>query len=750
MQNTDTTEIRITAANVDLTNCAKEQVHIPNSIQPHGVLLILDPENFEIIQVSQNIKVMIGVEAGMLIGSPLSDLLDKTNIKQIQDCLNHDFIAVNPLRFAVNNKLFNIIVHEHQGFLYLEFEPAEETNDNDFMSFYQLTRKAIDDISSSDSLEELSNAIVQNISQITGFDRVLVYRFNADESGEIIAEKKQEELDSFLGLRYPATDVSPPARKLYKLNHIRIIPSVDYEAVELPEHPVTQEPFDLTYVTLKSVSPIHTEYLKNMGVQASMSISLMNDGELWGLIACHHTTPRYLPYETRSACEFLGKVMSIKLIEREHLELQKYQLEIKEKFSVLSQQISQSISISLCLLENIQLLSTLIASGGIAVCLEDRLALFGETPTQAQICDLSMWLRQESYQDIFQTDHLSKEYPPAADFAAIASGVFVLQLSRIDNSYIMWFRPEITQTVSWGGNPNKQAQVETDGSLTLTPRKSFTLWQETIKGQSLPWQKFELQQIIEVRNLLVEIIFKSSDKLVELNLELKRSNDELDAFAYIASHDLKEPLRGIYNYSYLLLEDYEEQLEEDGVRKLNTLMVLTKRMEKLIDALLRYSRLGRQELVIQAINLEDLILDDIKLVLEASQQEFLDIRIQKDMATFTADQTLIEEVFMNLIGNGLKYNTSDKKWVEVGCINDPEQSSQSIFFVRDNGIGIDESHQDLVFRIFKRLHGQKKYGGGTGAGLTIVKKIIERHGGRIWVESKLGQGTTFFFTLAGE
>lgn len=549
------------------------------------------------------------------------------------------------------------------------------------------------------------------------------------------------------------TDVPTPARRLYQLNYIRLIPDIDYEAVTLPEHPQTNEPFDLSYSTLRSVSPIHVEYLRNMGVQASMSISLIHENKLWGLIACHHYQPKYLPYEVRTACEFLGKVMSLNLIAKAEREDQGYKIQIKETLSQLVEKLAETTNLVQSLNENLELLKSLVNATGVALCFEGELNCFGATPEVNQINDLVAWLKkqeQKENKNLFHTDRLPELYSEAVGFKHIASGIIILYLSRVENSYIIWFRPEVAQTVLWAGNPHKDVTVEADGTLTLSPRKSFELWKQTVTGQSLPWLKCEIQQVMELRNLLVDIFFKKSNELVELNRELQKSNEELDSFAYIASHDLKEPLRGIYNYSYILLEDYEGVLDDDGARKLNMLMNLTKRMEKLIDALLYYSRLGRRELALQRVDIEEIIAQDIQLILEVSKQEDIDIRIPRKIPKVRADKTLVEEVLMNLITNGLKYNNKEEKWIEVGYVIDPEKSTQPILYVRDNGIGIAEKHREIIFRIFKRLHGQNKFGGGTGAGLTIVKKIIERHGGKIWVESIYGEGSTFYFTLAEE
>ncbi|HEY9702564.1 MAG TPA: ATP-binding protein, partial [Allocoleopsis sp.] len=250
---------------------------------------------------------------------------------------------------------------------------------------------------------------------------------------------------------------------------------------------------------------------------------------------------------------------------------------------------------------------------------------------------------------------------------------------------------------------------------------------------------------------VVGIILQKADELASLNLELQHINRELDAFTYIASHDLKEPLRGIYNYSTFLLEDYENILDNDGKDKLNTLVRLTKRMEELIEALLRYSRIGRAELTIQPINLNTVIENIISMLRVSVSNKSWEVIIPKTLPEIQGDPILIEEIFTNLITNGLKYNDKPEKFIEIGYLENAKHQETAentyTFYVKDNGIGIREKHLDVIFRIFKRLHGQNQYGGGTGAGLTIVKRIIERHGGRIWVESMYGKGTTFYFTF---
>ncbi|MEB3339044.1 MAG: ATP-binding protein, partial [Leptolyngbyaceae bacterium] len=277
-----------------------------------------------------------------------------------------------------------------------------------------------------------------------------------------------------------------------------------------------------------------------------------------------------------------------------------------------------------------------------------------------------------------------------------------------------------------------------------------------------PWQPCEIEGALELRSAIVGIVLRKLDELAAINLELERSNNELDAFAYIASHDLKEPLRGIHNYSTFLLEDYGEILQEEGTSKLETLVRLTKRMEDLIESLLHFSRLGRQELIKQPINLNQLTREVAEVVkmTRGGEDHSLEIRIPQPLPIVQGDRVLIEEVLTNLLSNAFKYNERIEKWVEIGCLGhtshlsetgeDLPDSTMWTFYVRDNGIGIRAKHLDTVFRIFKRLNAPNKYGGGTGAGLTIVKKIVERHDGRIWCESTYGEGSTFYFTLPAQ
>ncbi|AFZ03824.1 ATP-binding protein [Calothrix sp. PCC 6303] len=747
-----------TDQNLDLTNCDREPIHVPGLIQPHGVLLVLQELDLEIVQVSNNTFELLGNHPQDILGQTLSDLLVPEQINAIRQYLSEDFEHVNPLDISIQceTKLisFDGIIHRQDGMVILELEPKHTDQKADFVEFYQRVRGTISKIQKAPGLLEMCQAVVKEVRIITGFDRVMVYQFDAEGCGQVIAEDKLEQLIAYLDLRYPATDIPKQAKQLYTRNWLRLIPDSDYQPVGLVSQNNSEQPLDLSLSVLRSVSPLHLEYLNNMKVRASMSISLIQNGNLWGLIACHHCTPRYVPYNVRTMCEFVGQVMSIELANKEVREDLDYKMGLKllqGKFVTL---LSQSKNFLDGLVQIDRNLLDLASASGAAIFTKEQIICIGKTPQEAELSALRDWVKTKIEYNLFHTSFLSQIYPAAASFQTVGSGLLALEISKVNQNYIFWFRPEVIQTVNWGGNPNKPVEVTIDGEVRLSPRKSFEKWQETVQGCALPWKPCEIETVSELRSLIVEIVLAQTDELAKINLELERSNIELDSFAYIASHDLKEPLRGIHNYSHFLMEDYADVLDGSGVAKLNTLVRLTQRMEDLINSLLHYSRLGRAELSRQPTNLNHLLQQAIDTLRISQPESTVEFRLPQSLPIILCDRTQVNELFTNLLTNAIKYNDKSDKWVEIGFCesvsNQPDNPIFYSFYVRDNGIGIAEQNLERVFQIFKRLHARDEYGGGTGAGLTIVQKIVQRHGGKIWIESTPGEGSTFYFTLAAK
>lgn len=743
----------ITPFQVDITNYDQEPIHIPGLIQPHGILLALKEPELTILQSSNNISHFLGISPEELLNQPLSKLLESDQINFLKDCLSQeDLQFVNPIEFIIKsgNKSvhFDGILHRSNQVLILELEPAFSEKGNAFFKFYHLVKLAISKLQVACNVTEVSQILVKEVKKLTGFDRVMVYRFDDHNSnGIVIADDKPEYLASYLGLHYPAFDIPQQARELFSQNWLRLIPDADYQpaAIVPANNPLTEQPLDLSKSVLRSVSPCHIEYLHNMGVTASMSVSLMKNKKLWGLIACHHQSPKFLPYEIRNACEFLGQMTSLELSAKEDNEDIEYKIQLKSINSKLVEYMSAENNFIEGLINNQPNILNLVNAQGAAVCFEKEYLTVGNIPERPDMEHLVEWIHQNLHEEIFYTDALSQVYPEAEKFRDVASGLMALSFSKTQKNYVLWFRPEVVQTVKWGGDPSQLVEVKENGDLHLSPRKSFELWKEIVRLKSLPWKSCEVNAALELRSAIVGVVLRKADELAQLNIELERSNNELDAFAYIASHDLKEPLRGIHNYSNFLIEDYGEILNDEGMDKLRTLIRLTQRMEDLIDSLLHFSRLGRVDLSMQHTDITSVVRRSLDLLSARIEEMGVEIRIPRPLPTVYCDRIQVGEVFSNLIANAIKYNDKAEKWIEIGYLDHP--TAPVIFYVRDNGIGIREKHFDAIFRIFKRLHGPNKYGGGTGAGLTIAKKIVERHSGKIWVESTYGEGSTFYFTL---
>ncbi len=763
------TDPQLAPTDLSLTSCDREPIHISNAIQPHGLLLTFLETDLVILQISQNSLVFLGKQPAALLGQPLSILMPPEQIAAIRDCLNAESENASPLRLWLTvggeTQEFEGIVHRIDGVVVLELERALAPPTVNFFDFYKFVKAPIARLQNTATLLELSQQAVILIRQITGFDRVMLYRFDEDGSGHVIAENKLADAESFLGLHYPATDIPKQAKELYRLNLSRLIPDALSEpmALEPPLNPVTGAPLDLSLSVLRSVSPLHTEYLANMGVRASMSISLLRTSpletrQLWGLIACHHYFPKKLSAETLTICEFLGQIVSSQI----GLKVDVGELDYIMRLQTVRARFVNTISTCLTLSDGLQRnpgdLINLVGATGVVSWESGKIATSGDTPPAPAIADLLKWVDQQIGEDIiYSTNTLVTDYPEFLPYKDLASGLLALRISAAQQTYLLWFRPEVIRTIDWAGEPQKLP--DTNQNLRIAPRKSFELWKETVQLQSQPWKAAEISTALELSSSIIGILLQKADELALLNTELERSNIELDAFAYVASHDLKEPLRGINNYSTFLIEDYGEQLGAEGKYKLATLMRLTQRMEDLINSLLYYSQLNRTELLFQSVDLGEVVncvLDVIKISQPALA--LLDFQIPRPLPMVQCDRTQFNELLINLISNAIKYNDRSQKWIEIGYIlpveiNQPLPAAlqihptQTVFFVKDNGIGIRTKHTETIFKIFKRLHAAHKYGGGTGAGLTIAKKIVERHGGHIAVDSVFGEGSTFYFTL---
>nr|WP_242038205.1 ATP-binding protein [Chroococcidiopsis sp. [FACHB-1243]] len=729
----------------------EEPVQLINQIQSHGVIIVLEEPNLKILQVSTNAFSVFGISSEELVLQNLEDLLDSYQIERIKLGLaEENFDLLNPIKIWLRVKgddyvVFDGIFHRNRDrLLILELEPALTQENIPFLSFYHLARASINRLATTTKLQDFGQVIVQEIRKVTGFDRVMLYKFDNDGHGIVIAEEKLDDMEAYLGLHFPESDIPKPARKLFCSNWIRIIPNAHAKPVELFPliNPTNLRPLDLTHSTLRSASSCHLKYLHNMEVGASLTISLIKEDKLWGLIACHHRSPKYVSYELRKACEFLGQMIFAEISAIEETDDYDYNLHITYVRSQLVEYMSQAENWINGLVKQEPNLLELVDAQGAAICFNNEWTTIGQVPKPESLNVIVQWLRyQFRDEEVFYTDTLPLVFPEAEIYKHVASGLLAIPIA--EKSYILWFRPEVIQTVNWGGNPHEAYEfTQENDSVYLSPRKSFRLWQEIVQGKSLPWKKVEIKAAIDLRKATIEVVLRQAEELSQIAYDLERSNAELKKFAYVASHDLQEPLNQVANYVQLLEMRYQEQLDEDAKEFISYAVSGVSLMQTLIDDVLAYSKVDRQNVEFQPVDLEVAL----KRTLSGLQSRILetDATISYDpLPTVLADSTQMLQLFQNLIGNAIKFRSDKPPMIHIGV--SPLEDAW-LFSVKDNGIGIDPQFSDRIFVIFQRLHTRDEYS-GTGMGLAICKKIVECHRGDIWVASELGQGATFYFTI---
>ncbi|QAY79672.1 ATP-binding protein [Sphingosinicella sp. BN140058] len=731
----------------DLEACAREPIHIPGTIQPQGALFVVRPDDLKIVQAA------LGPVARTLVsGSPLAialdDLVRPERAPSCSELLREvpasGAVFLGTARLGSGAAPFHLIAHRSGGALIVELEEVEQADPGGFDAVQPLVQSFLTDLQAARTVAELGVLAAREVRRITGLDRVLVYRFDADGHGTVVAEDRNDRLPSYLDLRFPASDIPAQARELYRRNRLRLIADASYRPVpiEPPFDPATGAPVDLSLATLRSVSPVHLEYMRNMGTGASMSISLLSEGRLWGLISCHNREPHRVAYPVRTACEFIGQVLSLQIAAREIAALAERRIALRSVQSALLSQMALSESGFVdALLGNPDALLALTHAAGAAILFDGDCRTIGETPSQEAIGALADWLSDSFKGDIHATDALAAEMPAAEAFKDRGSGIMALSLSRVHRSYLIWFRPEVVRTVAWGGSPLKPAEPE---GARIHPRKSFEVWKEIVQRRSLPWDEAEIDAATQLRSAIVDIILRSAEEMAQLNEQLVRSNRELEAFSYSVSHDLRAPFRHIVGYSELLKQNEGEHLSERARRYIDTIIESAVSAGGLVDDLLSFSQMGRA-------TLKPILIDMNALAAEVQgrfEQDALGRTVRwriADLPPAYADPGMLRLVLQNLVDNAIKFTRGrDETLIEIGA---DDGDDETVYFVRDNGAGFDMAYAGKLFGVFQRLHRVEEFE-GTGIGLANVKRIVEqRHGGRVWAEGRIDVGATIFFAL---
>ncbi|WP_144163132.1 ATP-binding protein [Paraburkholderia sp. BCC1885] len=739
---------------VATSDCASEPIHIPGGIQPHGFLISVADDG-TVLQVSDNISALAGATAQQLLGQPLERVLGATAELALNALCALETEGVPLYAGSIDDPRsasgqpatpLAVVVHRLNGINLIELEPARGTNDV-FASIYPLVRTFINRLQEVQSVDGLAALAAQEVHRIAGFGRTLVYSFDQDGHGHVLAEASEPGYPSYLDQHFPASDIPAQARALYVRNRIRLIADADYAPAALVPalHPSTGQPTDLTYSSLRSVSPVHVQYMKNMGTWSSMSMSIVVRGRLWGLISCHDAAARVPPFEVRTACEHIAQVLSLQVEAKEDREEAEYSIELRRRQSRLLAAMANTEHFIDALAEDPKELLGLTDATGAAIVFDGRTVLIGATPAAAEIETLVSWLDTRP-DDIYSTDALAVER--AVPIEPDSAGLLSVSISKLFRNYIIWFRAEVIRTVKWAGDPrSKLASL----SASLSPRESFDAWTETVHGRSQPWRPAELEIAAEFRTAMLGIVLRRAEELAQLAMEVGRANKELEGFSYTVSHDLRAPLRHIVGFADLLSEMESSRLSERGKHFVERIATSARFGGELVDDLLAFSQMGRAALRPQSVDLralvDSLIADDLK----QSGERQIEWRVGA-LGQVTADAVLVHVVLRNLLENAVKFSAHRRApdghpVIEIGCeAGTGELAEQHVIYVRDNGVGFDMRYVDKLFGVFQRLHRFEEFE-GTGIGLASVKRIVERHGGKAWAVGEVDKGATVYFSL---
>ncbi len=514
----------------DLTTCDREPIHVPGSIQPHGCLLACDPGATRIVRASANAAEMLGHPAAVA-GTELVDVLGRQALHDLRNAITtappgRQPAAILGLALA-NGRRFDVAVHRLADAAIAEFEPAGSGPDP-----LQRARTLIGRIREIDDIDALLARAARLAHGVLGYDRVMIYRFERDGAGRVVSEVKRPDLESFLGQYFPASDIPRQARDLYLRNTLRIISDARCPRVPIvPEFDGAGQPLDLSLAHLRSVSPVHCEYLQNMGVAASMSISVIVDGRLWGLIACHSSAPRVLSMAERTAAELFGQVFSLRLDALKQKRSTETAAEARRALDRFLRLASDAGDIEALLRENLPDFARLLPCDGVGVWIGGTWSAHGVAPPAEAVPALAGFVSDVSGGRIWSTEALPRAYPPADAFHATTSGVLAVPLSQLPRDYLFFFRRELVHTLNWGGNPDK---TYTTGPLgdRLTPRRSFAIWKETVERQAQPWTEADLEIAEATRAAAVEIVLRHNELMAEergrASVRQRMLNEELN------------------------------------------------------------------------------------------------------------------------------------------------------------------------------------------------------------------------------
>ncbi len=766
--------------------CASEPIHELGMVQPHGMALVFssDPP-FTILQASDPSR-FLACDHSAIIGRPLAHIFSVraiTEIFRLRDEAIKSDTANGRLTAAEHDTPCDLLVHIYisSNFLVMELEKDEGEFQEERLAELLLTLER--SIIKSGALLDMTaylDLVARLVRDLTDYDSVMVYRFDADWNGEVIAQHRADYAPSYLGMHFPASDIPEQARRLYTLNVVRIIKDIDARPVPIvPElNPLTGRPLDMSFSALRSLSPIHIEYLRNIGVQASMTISLLNNGKLWGLIACHHMAAKRISLALRNAAVFVSKMVAARWESFESTERSR----LLNKTIDISHQLLKAIPTDRIdlILDNLLIqLGQLLKATGVVAIIDGKRFVSGLVPSEPELEPLLQWLGGHKSTQVFQTNHLKHEFPPAEQYPELAAGLLSTPPSEGMYNCIIWLRPEKVRTVKWAGRYEEGFIQNSAGNYRLTPRKSFELWTEAWVGRSEPWSDQEVSlaemlalslpetlrkksklentqyleqqtthELIQHRNHLEQIVSAKVSALAiarEAADEANRTAMVKSQFLANMSHEIRTPINAVLGFSRIGMRDCQEEAMRATFERIH---VAGSHLLGVINDVLDFSKIeaGKLSLDVRPFQLDHLLDSACNLMLPIASQKELGFPIEKSgplPSWMLGDEQRVLQILVNLLSNAFKFTSNGSVSLRLAGDGDILQ-----FQIVDTGIGMSGEEISRLFRPFEQADASStRRFGGTGLGLVISKTLAEQMGGRIDVTSQLGIGSVFTLRL---
>lgn len=721
-----------------IKECKEEQIQFPSKIQNFGYLIAVDQESLEIKYVSENI----------------TDLTDYTSDAHLILDQNYHSIFTFEIDFPKlalfepgqihretiqwKGKQYFGVFYRFNNYYYIELE--EDKNINFVSTFYFHSEHILYARNKKENWEIL----LKKIKELTGYNRVLIYKLLEDKSGHVIYEEKDEGFESYLGLHFPEFDIPEQARDLYLKKRNRIISDIHQTPINILSS--TTEQLDLTYSEFRAISPVHLQYLGNFGVQSSFSISIVINNKLWGIVSCHNKTPKHIPLNIRKQCEALLRMARINYVNFKFDEQLKYQEKFQKVMVKLKEELLIQDSTSYTIDSYIPLLKFTKANG-VAYVKNGNVTSHAIVPDNDEILRIRNWAKQQHIQNLYYSNNFYNEYKDELQLSGKSAGVAFRFLDSDYENFIIWFKSEIAKELNWAGKPEKilETKVEDGKEVhTFAPRSNFQVWKGQIIGKSEIWKEKEINAIREIINLIVETIHVKAFKIRDLYEQLKEINAELDTFSYTISHDLRTPL----TVMKLNCQMIERSLKEDETKgkKMKEVIDQIDSLSDMMQEILELSKAKNSDLKLQTIEANTLIqriIHESKVYYNA-ENTIVNVTSVKD---FICDKTMAYEIFLNVINNAIKYSSQQENpQVDIWASSDDDFVT---YHIKDNGIGIKPEDRDKMFKLFSRMSNTSQFR-GNGVGLSIVYRLMQRLGGSIDFVSEENKGTEFIIKFKKE